>query len=482
MKKLILFIVMSAACLLTLSAARLPQSEGNSISVTDTEVVVAAENVVSVSFQLHVGSEVTARNRSMIIRPVLSGAGQQVELPPVIVRGDKAKAAAENRAMSLTGVMADGRFVTGNGTTLDYFAQIPWQDWMNGSQLAFNGLGVGKGDPTEVTIGTVADGLLAGQTGVYYPAPADNILTSFGSITAYAPATPAPAPATPATTTPASSTVSAPEAPVTPTTTIPAATTVPAAPMGSVTVPAPITTGSPVIRGATVGDELAARFTFVEPVEKYRQALDESSIGAIFDYNMPILFGKPTEKPENDASKFVEMTREGAVYVQFERGSVLPSRSIGQNNTMLVEMLSTLKVLGANPQTRVAQIVVVGFSAPEGTAEEKETLAMERAGVVRDAILANVRNVDPAVISVYNGAVDWPTIRALVAESNIPDKYQVLELIDNVPEWGNTRDKDRLAVLQELNNGAAFRYIRDNFFPLLRQTGAYVKIYYENVL
>ncbi len=196
---------------------------------------------------------------------------------------------------------------------------------------------------------------------------------------------------------------------------------------------------------------------------------------------MPILFGKSADQPESELNKFVEMTRQGALYVQFERGSVMPSRDIGQNNTMLVEMLSSLTVLNSNPRTRISQVVVVGFSAPEGTAEEKETLAIERAGVVRDVILANVRNIDPSIISTYNGAVDWVTLRALVSESTIPDKYSVLDLIDNVPEWGNTRDKDRLAHLQELGNGAAFRYIRENFFPMLRQTGAYVKIYYENV-
>jgi hypothetical protein len=155
-------------------------------------------------------------------------------------------------------------------------------------------------------------------------------------------------------------------------------------------------------------------------------------------------------------------------------------RSVGQNNNMLVDLISAIRVLDSSPQTRIAQIVVVGFSAPEGSIDEKETLAMERAGAARDFLTANSR-IDPSVISVYNGSVDWVTLRALVSESNMPDKYKVLDLIDNVSAWGNTRDKDRMAYLQELNNGDAFLYIRENFFPQLRQTGAYVKVYYENI-
>ncbi len=85
------------------------------------------------------------------------------------------------------------------------------------------------------------------------------------------------------------------------------------------------------------------------------------------------------------------------------------------------------------------------------------------------------------MISVYNGAVDWVTLRALVSESNMPDKYKVLDIIDNVPAWGNARNRGRLDHLMALNNGEVFNYIRENFFPQLRQTGAYVKVYYENV-
>jgi hypothetical protein len=148
---------------------------------------------------------------------------------------------------------------------------------------------------------------------------------------------------------------------------------------------------------------------------------------------------------------------------------------------MLVDLISSIRVLNTAPNVRVAQVVVVGFSAPEGSAgsKENETLAIERAGVARDFITAN-STLAPEVISIYNGSMDWVTLRALVAESNMREKYKVLDIIDNIPAWGSTQTKGRMAHLMELGGGAAFRYIRDNFFPRLRQTGAYVKVYYEN--
>lgn len=429
MKNLIL--ILSAASTLLLSAAvtatPMPQSDGD-INVRSVLVMRVNANTVDVAFQIELIGEVTALNRSLIIRPVLHGqGGERVELPPIIVRGARAPLDAENRAMSAVGIPAEGRHVTANGGTLDYRTSTRWRDWMDGSRLVLSGLNTGRDRATEVSIGTVADNLMAGQ----------------GS------PTPAAAPI---------------NEPVRQPDTQPA--TQPAA-------PAPPAIG-------TIGDELAARFTFVEPVAKFNRARGASSIDAVFDYTMPLLFGASTIQPEDDVARFIEMTREGALHIKFDRGSGTLGRDLGENNNRLVDLVSAIRILQSNPQTRIARVIVVGFSAPEGGIEEKETLAMERAVVTRDLLTANSR-IDPAVIDIYNGSADWTTLRSLVSASNIAEKYKVLDIIDNVPAWGTARDKGRLAQLMALNDGDVFRYMREKFFPLLRQTGAYVKVYYENI-
>jgi hypothetical protein len=230
----------------------------------------------------------------------------------------------------------------------------------------------------------------------------------------------------------------------------------------------------------STGDELSSRFTFVEPIARFDDAHRGPSADVVFDYNMPLLFGTDTTRPDNEATRFIDMTRQGALCVKFERGSNMMLRDLDENNQKLVDLISAVRILDASPDDRVTRVVVVGFSAPEGALDEKETLAIERAGVIRDFLTAN-SNIDPAVISIHNGSVDWTTLRALVAESNMPEKYKVLDIIDNVPAWGNARNKGRLASLMALNEGEEFRYMREMFFPQLRQTGAYVKVFYENM-
>jgi hypothetical protein len=501
MKKLLLFLCLSAACSLTLSAAPAPQSDGKNISVTDTEVVRIDAATVSVAFKLETGSEVTARNRSLIVRPALVGTGGRSELPPIIIRGARAKASAESRAMDAAGVDPEGRYVAANGSVSDYYTLVPWQEWMAGSKLVLSGLNAGKGDATEVNIGMVADNLLPGDT-YYAPAYAAQTPPVQQAPVYQAPVQQAPVAQAPV--------YQAPAQPVPP---VQQPSRVWSAPQNDrqVVVQRPLepnyqdqgaviqrsmpsntpTRDYSPVKGyydmpgrqhsiGTIGDEFAARFTFVEPVARFNSAREASSIDVVFDYNMPLVYGTGAMQEDSDVSRFVEMTREGAVYFKFERGSSAMARDLGENNTMHVDLISTIRILDASPDTRISQIVVVGFSAPEGQLDEKETLAMERAGVTRDFLTANSR-VNPDIISTYNGSVDWVTLRALVSESNMPEKYKVLEIMDNVPTWTSSRRHSRLGRLMELNDGEVFNYMRRNFFPQLRQTGAYVKVYYENV-
>jgi hypothetical protein len=488
-----------AASSLTLSAARSSQNDGKNVSVTGTEVVRTDENTVGISFRVDLGDEVTAKKRSLIIRPMLVGAGGQSELPPIIVRGSRSKVSAETVAMSALGMDAGGHYLTSNGTGIDYWTSIPWQDWMRGSQLVFSGLNTGKGSASEVNIGTVADNLL---TGPFAPsAPPAQALAPVLVQQVPAPVYQAPAPVQQA---PVQAPVQV--APVQQPSSVWSASQ-----NNQIIVQRPLDTPgiqdpglvyqrpmpshstrdySPV-KGyydiperrhpkGTIGDELAARFEFVEPVARFNRAREASGMEVVFDYNMPLIYGTGVAQQDSDVSRFVDMTREGAVYFKFERGSSIMDRDLGENNTMHVNLVSSIRVLSGNPDTRVAQIVVVGFSAPEGALDEKETLAMERAGVTRDFLTANTP-VDPNIISIYNGAVDWVTLRALVSESNMPEKYKVLEIIDNVPAWTSSRKQSRMGRILDLNDGEVFAYMRRNFFPQLRQTGAYVKVYYENV-
>jgi hypothetical protein len=75
--------------------------------------------------------------------------------------------------------------------------------------------------------------------------------------------------------------------------------------------------------------------------------------------------------------------------------------------------------------------------------------------------------------------VDWYALRRMVAESDMPEKGKVLDIIDNTPIWDAGRNVGRHGELMRLSGGEPYRYMLRNFFPNLRNA-AYIRAYYEN--
>ena len=447
MKKFILFTVLLSAWVLTASAA--PAADQKSVQVTGIEVVRTGESV-TISFTLHTGTKVTQNSRSLIINPILRSSGGQTELPAIVIRGSRANVSDVRQAMTAAQMnQTEMPYYTANGKALDYMVTIPFQNWMRGSELLFNGINAGKGKATEVNIGLVADNLLYNtEPGV------DRPVTEIRREPVSQPQTTTQAPVTQQ------------------------------QPTAQYQQQQQQQTSSPTAqrvetRTRTTGDELAARFSFVEPVSAFERAR-RTTEEFLFDYNMPLTLGTGASQKQNEVERFIGMTRSGALSILFRQGSKVIMRELDNNNRMLVDLISTIRAIETSPDTRIARVIIVGFSSPEGTLNENEKLSMERANVARDFLTAN-SSIRTDLISIYNGSVDWATLREQVSNSNMPDKYKILDIIDNTPVWDASRNRGRLGELMALNGGDPYRYMLQHFFPQLRQLGAYVKVYYENV-
>lgn len=425
MKRVVLILITLSAWVLTASAAS--SQDQKSVQVTGIEIA-HANGVVKFSFTLHAGSKVTSNSRSLVITPILQNGKNQTDLAPIVVRGARAKLADVRQAIGQSNTMQP--FYTANGKSIEYSTVVPFENWMIGSELVLNGISAGSGSGSIVNIGLVADNLLAGAR------PVENITQVRQEPLPYRPTT----------------------------TTNPSAT--------------PSQTTLPAGQKLSAGDELAARFSFVEPLSEYQKA-NQAATQQLFDYNMPLTLGTGTAQKENEVERFINMTREGALSIQFQPGSKVIAREFGDNNRALVDLISSIRALEASSDTKISHVIIVGFSSPEGTTDENEKLSLERATVAKDFLTAN-SEIKPETISIYNGSVDWVSLRKLVAGSDMADKYRILEILDNTPVWDLSRKRGRLGELMEVKGGEPYRYMLENFFPQLRQTGAYIKVYYEN--
>lgn len=170
--------------------------------------------------------------------------------------------------------------------------------------------------------------------------------------------------------------------------------------------------------------------------------------------------------------------REGALTIYFHQGKSQIVREFKNNNQSLIELISAVRTINASADSHVAKILIAGFASPEGSASFNEQLAGDRARALKYFVVDNGPVAERA-IEIYNGGVDWYGLRQMVAQSNMYERNEILDIIDNTPAWDSNRQVGRLGRLMNLRGGEPYRYMLHNIFPLLRNA-AYIRVYYEN--
>ena len=431
MKKILLYIIAFSALASGCFTAR--SQDKNSVQVTNLNTTHQQGSAV-IRFDLRVGRKLTKANNSLVIEPILRTPDGSMNAPlvPVVVEGKRAAVSESSRIQAANRWTNPSPFYTVNGKTVVYEARIPYESWMNGSELTLNGTRIGYYTAESVNLGLVAANL--------FPEPVKQEVV-----------------------------VSEPTPPVV------------VAPPVEVQEPIITPTQEPVrpATGLSTADKLAQQFTFVQPVSEFEKAR-QTRTGELFDYNMPLNLGKGlTTRAQDDVVRFVNGTREGALAIQFGQGRRIIDREMGDNNRTLVDLISTVRIIEQSNDSKIVRIVIAGFSSPEGQLESNERLAWDRAEAVHDFFINN-STVDPSIVHVYNGSVDWEGLRKLVAGSTMPNKLRVLQIIDNTPIWDGERNTGRHGELMRLSGGEPYKYMLQHFFPQLRQA-AYIKVYYENL-
>jgi len=170
---------------------------------------------------------------------------------------------------------------------------------------------------------------------------------------------------------------------------------------------------------------------------------------------------------------------DGALTVYFRQGKKVIEYEFKDNQRTLVKLISAIRSIQESNNTKIAHILIAGFASPEGSPAFNERLAGDRAVALKQLVL-EYTSLRQDQIQIHNGSVDWAGLRKLVSESDMYEKYQILDIIDNTPNWDSQQQRGRLNRLMNLNGGESYRYMLNTFFPLLRNA-TYVKVYYENL-
>ena len=108
-------------------------------------------------------------------------------------------------------------------------------------------------------------------------------------------------------------------------------------------------------------------------------------------------------------------------------------------------------------------IDIIGRASIDGRTEHNERLALERAEILRDAII-DLCKVEPYKISVSSLGEDWELFESLVlADENIPARNRVLSTIQS--DFDLETKESRIRGFAE---GDTWEYLSENIFPEMR--------------
>lgn len=203
----------------------------------------------------------------------------------------------------------------------------------------------------------------------------------------------------------------------------------------------------------TIGELLAKTFPFVLPREE-------------FDPDEPI--------------RFYEDERDNAltIYYRINRHDIEPGYD--NNRQTLINLMAAIEAITESRDVGIDKVVVAGFASPEGPFAFNDRLAWERAVSVKEYIMNNSGMGDEEIL-IFNGSLDWWGMRrAVVADTEITHKKEILELLDSREKTKPDAQAKIMERLRKMDNGAVWKHVTERIFPRLRN-GAFIRVYFDEL-
>lgn len=113
---------------------------------------------------------------------------------------------------------------------------------------------------------------------------------------------------------------------------------------------------------------------------------------------------------------------------------------------------------------RIDSINIFSFASPDGNRKYNERLARQRSTAVKGYLVWKYPRLDQYRIHPRPQGENWQELRRLIAgDSNLPNREEVLQIIDHSP------DSERCKILlRKLDGGRSYRYIGERMLRYLR--------------
>lgn len=136
--------------------------------------------------------------------------------------------------------------------------------------------------------------------------------------------------------------------------------------------------------------------------------------------------------------------------------------TLDDNSKELAGINAFVENLMKDTLMHVRSVKITGYSSPDGPVKFNETLAKNRAADFKNYVDRKYGFSKKFKVTTASVAEDWEMCRSLVAQSNVPDKQAVLEVIDGT----GTPEAKEMKIKQMPE---AWDYMKTHILPQLRR-------------
>lgn len=166
-------------------------------------------------------------------------------------------------------------------------------------------------------------------------------------------------------------------------------------------------------------------------------------------------------RPEAEPVKMRSVTSEA--FLDFAVGRTDLRPDFGNNASELEKIRAAFAGVGDDDDVTLTGVSLCGYASPEGSVARNRQLSEGRAIALKKYLMTKFDYPESFYTTRFGGE-DWEGLAALVENSGMQYKQEVLELIENV-----SVEQDRETRLMALKGGAPYRWMLKELFPKLRR-------------
>ncbi len=181
---------------------------------------------------------------------------------------------------------------------------------------------------------------------------------------------------------------------------------------------------------------------------------------------IPVYTVNPHYSYITPAIELDKVRREGGAQLYFPVGSSRLMSGFKDNRAELAKINQSIRSIVDNKADETLRgITLHGTCSPEGSWALNTRLAQQRAQAV-ESYLKSRYGYPNTIFTINTLPEDWPGLKVLVTTSDVPDKEELLRIIDSDVS-PDTKDRQ----IAQLNKGIPYRYLLATCYPQLRKVG-----------